>query len=148
MQVKNFRDNMYDDPYMREAVIIIKEKAEEKRKIKKTSRDKPVEVLFKSRSIDEFLPDGNEDITIITLFLLLPYLTGIIFTFIIIAEGSITKLISLSKYHSFGLLWAVGYEILAFLTLTWILKMFLWSFLPEPEEIKTKTKTKFSRRRR
>jgi len=146
MQVKNFRDNMYDDPYMMEAVVIIKDKAKEKRKLKKMTRDKPSEVLFKSRSIYEFLPDGNEDITIVTLFLLLPYLTGIIFAYIVIAEWSITKLISLSKYHSFGLLWAIDYEILAFLTLSWILKMFIFSFFPEQEEIKPKSK--FSRRRR
>ena len=148
MQVKNFRDNMHDDPYMREAVVIIKEKAEEKRKIKKSSHDKPVDVLFKSRSINEFLPDGNEDITIVTMFTVLPYLTGIIFAFIVIAGGSVTKLISLSKYHSFGLLWAIGYEILAFLILSWIVKIFLFSFLPEEEDIKIKPKSKFSRRRR
>lgn len=147
MQVKNFRDNMHDDPYMREAVVIIKEKAEEKRKIKKKTNDKPVEVLFKSRSIDEFLPDGNEDITIVTMFTLLPYLTGIIFAFFAIAGGSITRFITLSKYHSFGLLWAVGYEILAFLILSWIVKIFLCSFLPEQEE-EIKPKSKFSRRRR
>jgi len=146
MQVKNFRDQMYDDPYMREAVVIIKEKAKEKRKIHKHTPDKPVDVLFKRRSINEFLPDGNEDITILTLFTLLPYFTGIIFAFIVIAGGSITRLISLSKYHSFGLLWAIGYEILAFLLLSWIIKIFVFSFFPE-KEVEVKPKSRFSKKR-
>ena len=143
MQVKNkFRSNIYDDPYMREAIIIIKERAAERKKSKKYKPDKPSEVLLKKRSINEFLPDGNEDITIVTLFTILPYIAGVIFSFFVIAGGSITKLISLSKYHSFPLLWAIGYEILAFLALVWIVKIFISSFFhnsePEPQKKPTR----------
>ena len=130
---KSLKNNIYDDPYMREAVVIIKERASERKKLKKHKPDKPVEVLLKKRSINEFLPDGNEDITIITIFILLPYLTGIIAVFFVIAGGSITRLIYISKYHSFPLLWAIGYEVLAFLLLSWILKVFFFSFFPEKE---------------
>jgi hypothetical protein len=136
---KSLNSNIYDDPYMREAIVIIKDKANERRKSKKIKPDKPSEVLLKRRSLSDFLPDGNEDITILTLFTLLPYITGIIFAFIVIAGGSITRLISLGKYHSFPLLWAIGYEILAFVILVWILKIFVFSFFPEPEpQIKRK----------
>ena len=139
MQAENkFRNNLYDDPYMREAIVIIKERASERKKLKKDKPDKPAEVLLKKRSINEFLPDGNEDITILTLFTLLPYIAGVIFSFFVIAGGSITKLISLSRYHSFPLLWAIGYEILAFLILVWIMKIFVFSFFPSSEESEPK----------
>jgi len=146
MQVENkFRNNLYDDPYMREAIVIIKERASERKKIKKSKPDKPSEVLLKKRSINEFLPDGNEDITIITLFTLLPYMAGIVFSFFVIAGGSISKLIFLSKYHSFPLLWAIGYEVLAFFALVWIIKIFVFSFFPA-EEIELKKKPTKRRR--
>ncbi|MDQ7084205.1 MAG: hypothetical protein Q9M36_04400 [Sulfurovum sp.] len=56
-------------------------------------------------------------------FISLPYITGLIFQFFYIADGKVDLYLSLSKESSFLFAWAIGYEILAVLLLTYIMKM-------------------------
>lgn len=69
-----------------------------------------------------FFPSGFENIFAGLYFIFLPYVTGIIFMFIVIAKGSFGIFQSLSSESSFLFSWCVGYECLAGLALLWIIK--------------------------
>jgi hypothetical protein len=141
MNMDNQRNReLYNDPYMQEAIIIVNEQRELRKKKKPKENTKNREFLLKRRTLSDFLPAGNEDISLITIFTLVPYLTGMVFVFFVIAEASFTKLISLSKYHSFPLIWAIGYEIVAGLLLLWFFKIIIYAIFEGKEEDKPKTK--------
>lgn len=70
-----------------------------------------------------FFPEGFEQIFIFIYFISLPYIAGLFFLFIYVAEGSIDLFLSLNDNHSFILTWAIGYQIIATLILLYILKM-------------------------
>ena len=141
MNIDNKRnEELYNDPYMREAIIIVNEQRTERKKKKSKEKTKNREFLLKRRTLSDFLPAGNEDISLITIFTLLPYSAGMVFVFFVIADASFTKLISLSKYHSFPLIWAIGYEIIAGFLLLWFFKIIIYAIFEGQEESKPKTK--------
>ncbi len=141
MHIDNRRNQeLYNDPYMREAIIIVNEQREIRKKKKPKENKKNREFLLKRRTLSDFLPAGNEDISLITLFTLLPYSAGMIFVFFVIADASFTKLISLAKYHSFLLIWAIGYEIVAGILLLWFFKIIIFAIFEGTEEDKEKIK--------
>ncbi|MCO4846131.1 MAG: hypothetical protein KC427_08950 [Sulfurovum sp.] len=72
-----------------------------------------------------FFPEGFEKIFLVLYFTTLPYIAGLLFLFFYIAEGKPGVFSSLYKNSSFILTWAIGYEIIAGLTLLWIVKMSL-----------------------
>ena len=143
MKIDNNRNNeLYNDPYMQEAIIIVNEKRTDKKKKKPKEEVKNREFLLKRRTLSDFLPAGNEDISLITIFTLVPYSVGIIFSFFVIANASFTKLISLAKYHSFVLIWAIGYEIIAGLLLLWFGKIIFYALFEGYKEEEPKKKRK------
>jgi len=76
-------------------------------------------VTFESTPL--FFPPGLEKIFLIIYFISLPYLTGIIFLFLI-ARGKIEVFFSFYEESSFIIVWAMGYEILAVIILLFIAK--------------------------
>ena len=70
-----------------------------------------------------FFPEGFEKIFLAIYFVTLPYIAGLLFLFIYVAEGNIDLFLSLNEEQAFMLTWAIGYEIIAALTLLWIVKM-------------------------
>lgn len=70
-----------------------------------------------------FFPEGYEKIFLAIYFITLPYIAGLLFLFFYVAEGSIDLFLSLNEEQAFMLTWAIGYEIIAALTLMWIMKM-------------------------
>ena len=141
MKIDNDRNNeLYNDPYMREAIIIINEKRAEKKKSKPKEQGTNKEFLLKRRTLSDFLPSGNEDISLITIFTLVPYSVGMIFVFFVVAHASFAKLISLAKYHSFLLIWAIGYEIVAGLLLLWFMKIIVSALFLDHKERDPKKK--------
>ena len=70
-----------------------------------------------------FFPEGYEKIFLAIYFVTLPYIAGLLFLFFYVAEGSIDLFLSLNEDQAFLLTWAIGYEIIAALTLLWIMKM-------------------------
>lgn len=69
-----------------------------------------------------FLPEGFEKIFLIVYFLLLPYIVGLLFLFFYVANGKTEPFLFLSEKSSFILIWAIGYEIIAGLTILYIIK--------------------------
>jgi hypothetical protein len=70
-----------------------------------------------------FFPKGFEKIFIAIYFTVLPYIVGLIFTFVYLAKSDYELFLSLHKETPFLLTWAIGYEIIATLLLLYIIKM-------------------------
>jgi len=69
-----------------------------------------------------FFVEGFEYILASIYFLTLPFITGLLFLFFYIAGGDYNVFLSLSDTNSYIMTWAIGYEILAVLTLLIIAK--------------------------
>ena len=69
-----------------------------------------------------FFPEGFEKIFLFIYFISLPYITGLLFLFFYVAEGKEELFLSLNEQSSFILTWAIGYEVLAGLTILLIVK--------------------------
>ncbi|MFT7823292.1 MAG: hypothetical protein ABXS92_00895 [Sulfurimonas sp.] len=69
-----------------------------------------------------FFPPGYESIFLVLYIVFLPYLTGLLFLFLYVAQGDINVFNSLSSESSFLFSWCIGYECLAVLALLMIVK--------------------------
>ena len=78
------------------------------------------EVDLKSTPL--YFAAGYEKIFLAIYFILLPYITGLLFLFFYISEGKYELFLSLNQDYFFILTWAIGYEILAILILLYVLK--------------------------
>jgi len=67
-------------------------------------------------------PAGFEKFFLLVYFISLPYIAGLMFLFFYVGEGKVELFLSLNEESSFILTWAIGYEILAGLTLLLIIK--------------------------
>jgi len=70
-----------------------------------------------------FIPEGMEKPFLLVYFILLPYMTGLMFLFFYIAESNLELFSSVYRNSSFLLTWSIGYEILASLVILYIIKM-------------------------
>ena len=70
-----------------------------------------------------FFPEGFEKIFLLIYFITLPYIAGLFFLFIYVAEGSIELFVSMNDQSSFLLTWTIGYEIIAAIIILSIVKM-------------------------
>jgi hypothetical protein len=68
-------------------------------------------------------PEGFEKLFLLLYFILLPYIAGLMFLFFYVGDGKTELFLSLNENSSFILTWAIGYEILAGLTLLYIVKL-------------------------
>ena len=69
-----------------------------------------------------YFAKGFEKIFLTLYVIALPYITGLLFLFFYVAEGKAELFLSLNEDSSFILTWSIGYEILAALTLLWLIK--------------------------
>ena len=69
-----------------------------------------------------FFIEGLEHIFLLIYFIFLPYLAGLIFLFVYIADRDIKVFTALNSNNSYLLTWTIGYEILAALALILIMK--------------------------
>ena len=67
-----------------------------------------------------FFPNGFEKIFLLIYFVMLPYIVGILFLFVYVANLKVELFVSLNTDSSFILTWAIGYEIMAVLILIYI----------------------------
>ncbi|MCD6212007.1 MAG: hypothetical protein J7J02_03400 [Sulfurovum sp.] len=78
------------------------------------------EVNLKSTPL--YFPEGFEKIFLAMYFILLPFITGLLFLFFFNSMGKYEVFLSLNQDYFFILTWAIGYEILAILILLYIIK--------------------------
>ena len=71
-------------------------------------------------NIPIFFPSGYEKIYLIAYIALLPYITGIFFLFFYISNAKKELFLALNEEASFIFTWAIGYEILAVMSLLYI----------------------------
>ncbi len=69
-----------------------------------------------------YFAEGFEKIFLTLYIISLPYITGLLFLFFYVAEGKAELFLSLNEDSSFIFTWSIGYEILAALTLLFIIK--------------------------
>jgi hypothetical protein len=55
-------------------------------------------------------------------FISIPYIVGLVFLYFYVASGKTETFLALSESSSFILTWAIGYEIIAVVSLIWIIK--------------------------
>ena len=104
-----------------------------KRKVKKSKKNKKVLTSsssgsFASQKVDfsnfSFVPDGYESIAYTLYFVFIPYIIGNIFLFLAISGGNFSSYRMLDT-SAFFIVWAIGYEIVAIISLIWIMVLFL-----------------------
>jgi len=69
-----------------------------------------------------FFPPGLEKVFLVIYFISIPYITGLIFLYFYVAGGKTETFLALSESSSFILTWAIGYEIIAVISILWIIK--------------------------
>jgi len=71
-----------------------------------------------------FMPEGTEFFFYTFYFLTIPYITGAIFLFFAVAGGDFANFMLLDMAQAF-VVWAIGYEIVATVSLLWILSLYI-----------------------
>jgi len=69
-----------------------------------------------------FFPPGKEMLFLGIYFVTLPYITGLIFLFFYVSEGKASTFGAVSVDSNFFLVWTIGYELLAALSIILIVK--------------------------
>lgn len=90
-----------------------------------TSNTKPIKYTQQNISYSDtpfFFPERFEHIFLAIYFITLPYIAGLLFLFFYISNGDYNIFLSLNNTNSYILTWAIGYEILAAITLLTIAK--------------------------
>jgi len=95
---------------------------------KRKKRGKGPKVGFGAQKVDFrdfiYVPEEWAALVYIIYTVIIPYIVGAIFLFLIIARGSYEnfKLLNMS---AFPIVWLIGYEIVAVIMLVWILVLYL-----------------------
>lgn len=70
-----------------------------------------------------FFPEGFEKLFIAIYFVTLPYIAGLLFQYLYLADAKLEVFLTLYENSMFILIWAIGYEIIATFILLYILKL-------------------------
>lgn len=120
--------NTVHDPYLNTVRRSLNEKKNKDKKVKlqKRKQVKPKSFLQKTIHLDELidLPDGLRNALIMSLFLFIPYLVGVISILILMFQDGADLLLDFSLM-SFLLSWVIGYEFIALFMLVYIMKQAL-----------------------
>jgi hypothetical protein len=94
---------------------------------------------FGSQKIDfrniVFAPEGYESIFYTIYFFTIPYVVGLIFIFLFVA-GATYENFMLLDMKSFFIVWAIGYEVVAAMSLTYIAYLYV-TYISEESKKKT-----------
>lgn len=124
-EIKNEQRNAY---YYNQ----ILEKSQKKKN--STSKQKTKTPSFASQSINLkdylYVPEGMEFIVYTLYFALIPYIFGIVFLFFAVASADLDNFMLLNVSQVL-IVWAIGYEIVATLSLAWIFVLFMKYDSPE-----------------
>ena len=109
------------DPYLNTVKRNLKDK--KYKELQEKKRNKTDNFLKKKFEITDYinLPEGVANIIFFISFLVIPYIVGITFIFIIIAKASIETFSSIN-IDGYPVYWSIGYEVIASLLLFIIIK--------------------------
>jgi len=109
------------DPYLN----TVKRNLEDKKykELQEKKRNKTDNFLKKKFEITDYinLPEGTANILFFIAFLLVPYIVGISFIFIVIARASLDTFSGMN-INEYSIYWAIGYEVIASFLLFIIIK--------------------------
>jgi hypothetical protein len=120
-------ENKTHDPYLNTAQRSLQNRYYREQKIKQQERDSiaksPKSFLSQNINISDYinLSENSINTIIFSAFLLIPYITGIIFIFLIIAKANI-KIFQEIDIDEYFVYWSIGYEILASIMILLIIK--------------------------
>jgi hypothetical protein len=101
---------------------------ERKANAKKNKKHKVKNTTFSSQKVDFsdyiYVPEEWKALAYAVYFVLLPYIAGAIFLFLIIAHASYDNFMLLNL-NAFPVVWLIGYEIVSICLLVWILILYL-----------------------
>lgn len=112
------------DPYLNTVKRTLDDKQNKERKRKFEKQNKTVKrqnFLEQNIDLNNYLPESLRNILLTALFIMLPYIIGIIFLFLIIAQANV-EIYNKIDANSFLLAWTIGYELIAFCLLLIIIK--------------------------
>ena len=116
------------DPYLHAVRINLNDKQMKKRqaKSKKVEEERGKKFLQRKVALSDYvkLPDGVQELVFFSLFLVIPYVVGIVVIFFLVAKASL-ETYRLLNMDSYFLSWTIGYEVLGLLVLLLITKMAL-----------------------
>ena len=116
------------DPYLHAVRINLTDKRIKERQVKSKKLEEESRKSFFQRKVllSDYinLPDGVQEVVFFLLFLVIPYIVGIVVIFFLIAKASL-KTYRLLHMDSYFLSWTIGYEVLGLLILLLIAKMAL-----------------------
>ncbi len=119
-ELRKKRDMLYYNQLVRD-----ERKKNAKKKQKKQKRHK---VSFGDQKVDFrdfiYVPEEWAGLAYAVYTVVIPYITGAIFLFLVIARGSYENF-KLLDINAFPIVWLIGYEIVAVVMLVWILVLFL-----------------------
>jgi len=120
--------NEIHDPYLHAVRINLNDKKMKKRqaKSKKVEEERGKSFLQRKVALSDYvnLPDGVQELLVFLLFLVIPYVVGIVVIFFLVAKASLETYERLNM-DSYFLSWTIGYEVLGLLVLLLITKMAL-----------------------
>jgi len=100
-------------------------------KFNKRSSRRRTEASFAQKEVDVkafiIAPEGYETFMFLIYFLSIPYLAGLAFLYLFIADGSFSHFLNF-KITSYFVIWMIGYEVVAAIFLTLIAYSFIKSF--------------------
>ncbi len=101
------------------------------KKFQQRNNKRRKEVSFAQKEIDVkafvIAPEGYETFMFSIYFLTVPYLTGLAFLYLFVAQASFSHFLNF-KINSFFVIWMIGYEVVAVITMTLIAYAFIKSF--------------------
>jgi hypothetical protein len=115
------------DPYLNTVKRSLSEKKNKIRKNKiedfKDTKEKPSNFLSQNIVISDYiyLPENLQKFFLLTIFILIPYIIGILIMFIFVGSAKFKELTTLT-FDLYILTWTVGYETIAFILLLLIIK--------------------------
>lgn len=114
----------YHDPYLNTAQRTLNDKQTKERKKKfsqkNTYRDQQ-SFLEQNIDLNNYLPKNLRNVIATALFIMLPYIIGVTFLFLIIAQANMDTYHKINA-NSFFLAWSIGYELIALTMLLIIIK--------------------------
>ena len=107
-----------------------------KGKIVNTPKRKVEEDTVKEKRrylLDSVMEGGYEDLLSMASFIILPYLAGLFFIFIVVAGLNPTIFMYVLDINASFATWAIGYEILGLLAIVWLVKLLIASYVKAKE---------------
>ena len=89
-----------------------------------------------------FAPKGYESVFYIVYFLTIPYIVGIVFLFLFIAGATLENFMLL-KVDSFFIVWAIGYEVIATVSLAYITYLYFRYLSEDSKKKKVKKSIRY-----